>query len=410
MTTWLIPRDEMTPDQIRAIEMDVRDHRVVFGAPGSGKTQVLLHRARHLSDTLDLPPERFRIFVFTNALREYIQSALQLLDLPEDSVVTLDDWCRHWYERHIGKRVPWNGEAKTPDFRAIRRAVLEHARAQLSFSPPYDFVLVDEGQDLEADCFDLLRAISKHVTVCMDHKQQIYDGGAGEGEILKRLGLRKRNVSLLEAFRCSPYIASLAAEFIDDPNDRTFFLRQTKTAQTRRETPLLYLASDFADETRRLADIVRVRLEQAERIAVLFLTNRQLRGFAQGLRKAGLEVETRAEYDFSSDRPKLMTYHGAKGLTFDTVLLPRLVPKSFPKLDRHRIERLLFVGVARATKWVYMSAVEGEELPSLRRVYPLEEQGVLTIQRGSSDSVPPVRDSRHTASESGQEDDLLHLL
>ena len=142
--------------------------------------------------------------------------------------MTLDDWCRHWHESHIGRRIPWDSKTKTPDFPAIRRAVLEHARAQTYFSPPYEFALVDEGQDLEADSFDLLRTIARHVTVCMDNKQQIYERGSTEAGILRRLGLRKRNVGLLEAFRCSPYVASLAAEFIDDPEDRVFFLRQTK--------------------------------------------------------------------------------------------------------------------------------------------------------------------------------------
>ncbi len=410
MTIWLVPRDEMTPEQIRAIELDPREHRVIFGAPGSGKTQVLLHRARHLSDALDVQPERFRIFVFTNALKDYIQSALQLLDLPEDSVVTLDDWCRHWYRGHIGGRMPWDSKTKTPDFTAIRYAVLEHIRAQSSFSPPYDFVLVDEGQDLEADSFDLLRIIAKHVTVCMDNKQQIYEGRSSETDILRRLGLRKRNVGLLEAFRCSPYIAALAAEFIDDPEDRTFFLRQTRTAQTGRETPLLYLASDFKNETERLVDIVRVRLDQGERIAILFPMNRQVHGFAQGLRNVGLEVETKGEYDFSSDRPKLMTYHAAKGLTFDTVLMPRLVPKSFSRLDRYRVERLLFVGIARATKWVYMSSVQGQELPSLERVRPLAAQGLLTIQEGAPVVAMAGRTVQSGESAPTDDDDLLDLL
>ena len=69
---------------------------------------------------------------------------------------------------------------------------------------PFDFVLVDEGQDLDGDAFALLNDLAPHVTVAMDHKQQIYDEGCGETEIIRALGLRRSNLTLLDAFRCCP--------------------------------------------------------------------------------------------------------------------------------------------------------------------------------------------------------------
>lgn len=90
MSTWLIPRDELTPDQLRAIQLDTGEHRVILGPPGSGKTQVLLHRARHLLDSHGVSPDRLRIFVYTNALKDYIASALELLDLPPELLTTWD--------------------------------------------------------------------------------------------------------------------------------------------------------------------------------------------------------------------------------------------------------------------------------------------------------------------------------
>ena len=46
MSGWLVPRSDLTPEQLRAIELPPTEHRVVIGGPGSGKTQMLLHRAR----------------------------------------------------------------------------------------------------------------------------------------------------------------------------------------------------------------------------------------------------------------------------------------------------------------------------------------------------------------------------
>jgi len=121
--SWLIPRNELTPEQIRAIELAPSEHRAITGGPGSGKTQVLLHRARHLCDSMRVPPERFRIFVYTNVLKEYMRPALRDLRLPEDSVLGFDKWCMDFYKQHINSRLPWDSEQRKPDFDAVRRAV-----------------------------------------------------------------------------------------------------------------------------------------------------------------------------------------------------------------------------------------------------------------------------------------------
>ncbi len=50
-----------------------------------------------------------------------------------------------------------------------------------------------------------------------------------------------------------------------------------------------------------------------------------------------------------------MAYHSAKGLTFDSVLMPRLVSSSFLRVTADRLERLVFVALTRAAKWAYFS-------------------------------------------------------
>jgi superfamily I DNA/RNA helicase len=123
-----------------------------------------------------------------------------------------------------------------------------HLQANLFPQVPYDFVMVDEGQDLDATSFDILRSIARHVTVCIDHKQQIYEGGSSETDILQRLKLKRRNLSLLEAFRCCPFIVSLASSLVDDQEEREAYIRQHRTAQAERETPLLFVAKNFEEE------------------------------------------------------------------------------------------------------------------------------------------------------------------
>lgn len=403
--SWLIPRNELTAEQLRAIELSNTEHRVIFGAPGSGKTQILLHRARYLCDLNNVSSGRFHVFVFTNVLTSYIKSALDLLNLPESCVSTLDGWCSTFYKKHIGGRMPWNAEAKCPDFSAIRKTVLDKVYSGNLKMPLYDFVLVDEGQDLDSTSFETFSRIAKHITVCIDHKQKIYEKGLDEDAILKKLGLRRRNMTLLDAFRCCPYIVKLGAQFIENDEDREAYIRQSRTEQVERETPLLYKASDFIDEKQKLIELVRTRLAKNEKIGILVPQNRQVFGFAKGLTSAGLDVEWSGTYDFKSPKPKVLTFHSAKGLTFDTVIIPRLVSKSFQRLNEFEITRLLFVGITRAQKWVSLISDKKTGLPQLAKLKHLEQQGFLTIQERNSSSAKQQESPRED-----DESDLTDLL
>lgn len=99
-----------------------------------------------------------------------------------------------------------------------------------------------------------------------------------------------------------------------------------------------------------------------------------------------MELETQRELDFRTTKPKLITYYSAKGLTFDTVLMPMLVSDAAWKKMEPRATKLLFVGITRATRWVYLSSSNSEQLPALLRLLPLAERGDPAIQRGGKAS------------------------
>jgi superfamily I DNA/RNA helicase len=394
MTGWLVAWDDLSLAQRRAVELPVRDHQIVVGAPGSGKTLVLVHRAKRLREDLRVSDDRFRIFVYTNALKNYIRQGLSDLRLPEENVLTFDQWCCRFYEQSIRGSLP-RGPDRKPDWQAIRVGVLQRLSAA-PVQPQFDFVLVDEAQDLNPVCFEILRLISRHVTVCFDQKQSIFEAGSTEAEIRQKLGIHAAVFSVLEAYRCCPYIVQLAAQFLEVAQERNAFLNQSRTAQTRKEMPVWYQAVDFDDERQNLLQMVRLRQGLGERTAILLPKNRQIHGFATGMRETGLEVETPSRhqeegYDFSSPLPKVMSYHSAKGLTFDSVLLPRLVVDSFERYSPDHLLRLLFVGVTRATGWVYMSSTTGNACAALGRLEGSESRNFLAIQQGGLRAGPAAQ-------------------
>ena len=396
---WLISRNELTPEQIRAVEFHTGEPRLVVGSPGSGKTMILLHRARHLLDQWGVK-QGYQILVFTNVLTTYIRAALQDLGLDEDRVMTFDKWCSNFYKQHINKSLPFAG--KRPDFEAIRHAAWNAVtspgkRLQL---PLYDFVMIDEGQDLDIQAYQTLKCIAAHVTVFMDHKQQLYENGARERDILSALGLRKRNIQLLSAYRCSPYIVHAAAAFVRDPMEREAFIKQNPPIDKgERQIPLFYLADSFEDERAKLVDIVRTRIDKGERIAILFPSNKLSFVYARHLQDEGLEVEVNVQrpksnmlsIDFSSSRPKLMAYPSAKGLTVDAVLMPCLNLNRFSIQEEKRLEQWLFVGITRATKWVYLSAKNGNDVLFRGHFDELQNKKRLAFQHYEKSTPKPAK-------------------
>ena len=415
--SWLVPRNELTDAQSRAVEANPKQHRLVLGSPGSGKTIVLLHRARHLLDQYGIPSDRYRLFVFTNALKAYIRAGLRDLALPEDCVMTFDAWCGEYYGKHVDRRLPWSGRDR--DWDAIRRAVWEKTRGLKASDRLFDFAMVDEGQDLDRRDFETLTAVAQHVTVFMDPKQKLYDRDADETGVARALGLRRRNLALLDAYRCSPFIVQVAAAFVHDEVERRQFIEQNPPIESgERQLPLLYLARDAEDERARLIEVVRTRIDRNERIAILFPTNRHAFGYGRALREAGLEVEVNRSagkapdslpaVDFSTPLPKLMPFPSSKGLTFDTVLMPRLKRKFLKKTGLNRLERWLFVGITRATRWIYISTTDGEEAVFMDRFRGLERRRQMTIQVGNERS-PETTTAGSGPADGGGEDDLSDL-
>jgi DNA helicase IV len=429
MITWLVPRQDLTPDQAHVVELPPTINRVVLGMAGSGKTQVLVHRAAHLAGTCRIPPERYRVFVFTNVIKEYIRSGLEFLGLPDRVVSTFDFWCVDLFEKHLGARLPRKPNGRDIDFAAIRRRVLGLVRGKRDLQNALEFVLVDEGQDLSPEVYEIIYEAARHVTVFADPQQKIFEDGAEAGFIFDRLQVTMPQITILGAFRNAVYVAELAAHFIEDGEKRAQFLAQVSAAQRVKERPLCYVADSFDREMDRLAEVVRARQVQNERIGIIVPTNRLVHGLADGLAERGVTVEKATTKEkagkvevtcaFTNLVPKIATFFMAKGLTFDSILLPRLTAKAYDWTRREQLKRMMFVGIARATQWVYLSTVKGTEFDEMAVLGEAATQGHLTIQEGGEwragaerggEREREKRDGSRDSGKQEQEDDDFSVL
>jgi len=111
-------------------------HRIIRGVPGSGKTVILIARAKYLAEERD---KKVLVLCYNRFLKEYITNNLK--SHANISVNTFDGWC-YQYGINI-ERYP-SDEARGSVF--LQR-LLENGRAQEKF----DSVLIDEAQIMPCD-------------------------------------------------------------------------------------------------------------------------------------------------------------------------------------------------------------------------------------------------------------------
>lgn len=407
---------ELTPEQQAVINAPNDRNLLVFGPPGSGKTITLLYRAHAIRQKYNVPPDRFLIVVFTKVLSGYIQSMLDLLDLPESCIRTFDSWCWRFHQEHFSSQPTQDNGM--PDFAQIRKDIKNYLEKR-KLPKLFDFLLIDEGQDLDENAFKIATLISNHVTVCGDDKQQLYENRTNTQKIERILAKNQRPIQkrhLLYGFRCTKFIVQLAAEFIDAPEEKLNFLAQHPEFLGTQLQPLLYEAKTQEDELQSLVENIQVRLAQNERIAILVPSGKLVPSMYASLSEAGIDVESTerivdqfhldCDYtDFASQLPKIMPYPSAKGLTLDSVFMPFLELQHF-RVNQERIRRWIFVGISRTTQWLYFSGRSGSTM--FHEIFTrLASESKLRINQSDLHTLGTITESRNEST--SETDDLSDL-
>lgn len=384
---YILHDSQLTPEQRRMVELPMDQHHVIAGPPGSGKTQVLLHRARYIARRYHVDSSRYRIFVFTSVLSNFIKQAIQLLEIPESTVQTFDHWCRdYWDAQHLGARPV--GADGGQDYPETRKRILAHLRSRTpQKNQILEFAVIDEGQDLDKTSFEILKLISAHVTVVADSRQQLYPGCSDLAQICGALCIQGQSMDFLSGRRNSPSIGKLASYF-----GQKF---EASNHEVDRETPTYWVANDWDDEINAIAEVLRERRLMNHKCAVIVPTKMDVYSILKKLKALGVEIEAAmpsktggGAVDFDSTVPKISTYHSAKGLTFDSVILPKLVRRNWDKFNPQFRKNMLLVGITRATQWVYLSSVKGYEMEENATLLKALENGDLFMK--NSKIKPPV--------------------
>jgi superfamily I DNA/RNA helicase len=389
MKTWLLKHSDLSSEQEQTVKMPPHENSLVLGLPGSGKTQALIQRAAYLIQYHGISPKKIRVFVFTDVMEEFIRSEVRSAGFPEDLVTTFNRWCHSFFIEHISQDLPRvyiNGRV---DYKKTHIAVSEALKRNEHLQKGLEFALVDDGQDLTPEVWEIFSLAAKHVTVIAEPHHELYHQGASESFVLDKLGLNKRTFILQRDYRNSPAVAQLASHFIEEGKYRKAYLSQIRDVKRSSKNPICYVASSEDQELLYLSQIVQQRQVMKDKVGIFVPTPSLVHRITKALKDRGIETEkaiTRdaqnvihSPYDFGNSLPKVTTYQLAQGLTFDSVLMPQLTESAFAKIPSSFRNRLLFIGIARASRWVYLSSVKGQEFKELDRLKAAEKEGHLRI-------------------------------
>ena len=345
-------------------------YRVIKGVAGSGKTLVLVFRARHLAR--HHPQWRILLTCFNRPLA--LSLARQLDDCPNVNVRTIDglasDICRK-----IGIATAHLEDGK------FDRQVEEVARASDAGRVPdrnrYDAVLIDEAQDLDTSrtrmAFGLLRHPWSDFVVALDSAQNLYrrqpglpppaEHRPGSTDTTEISG-RGRTEVLRVNYRNTHQILKFADDFLraggvpegGDEEDPATFIPPEAAERTGPAPDVRHFESPIHGYRAVCEAILRSRNEGVRfaDMAILAGNWSALNDFKELANEKGVPVLQLADLSVHAaqlgDRVRLSTLHRAKGLEFARVYIIGVDNiRGGPNTDDTLRRRLLYVGMTRAT-------------------------------------------------------------
>lgn len=331
---WMIRESELDNDQVTVLQSTLNKSLIVSGCAGSGKSVLALIKAQRIEKMNEKEKEKktYQVIVYTKALCRYMNSGREELGLSNDFV-----YHRHW-QRDLG-------------------------------CPSSDYVVVDEIQDFTAEEIREFIAAGKIVFFFGDTAQSIFDGIPDYNGNPKRTmpvedirdlfpdNTKLKCFELYRNYRLPLAVAKFVQSIgVDLPDFIASIYKSPEKA-----LPFVLCYSSLQQQLEAIKDIVQRK--SLSDVAILVQTNNLVKGVADGLTALGLNCEmnyrdrndwrrnNKEELDFTSDNPKVMTYHSAKGLQFEAVFLPCLERFDSTKPSAHKS---LYVAATRTYKELYV--------------------------------------------------------
>ena len=290
---------------------------IVSGCAGSGKSILALWKAKQIQDM----GCSYIFIVFTRALHEFMSDGIKAIGLNDNNFTYHYKWVK-------------NG------------------------CPSADFIIVDEVQDFTREEISLFKKAAKKAFFFWgDSKQSIFKSLKRTQNILSiaaDAGIQPEK--LVFNHRLPLKIAQLASRLNDDED-----LAQRCTKDVK-DMPWILRYSTLEEQL----DVAmqQIKNRHITDAAILFPEKSVLEKAYNYLKSKGHNIEAHfrdqsnsgykvSDMNFSSDNPKLLTYHSAKGLQFEAVFLPQC-DVEFEKFDKSMNIDSLYVAITRSYGYLFV--------------------------------------------------------
>lgn len=375
---WLPAFRDLDYEQQEAVNRSLEQGgNLIYGPAGSGKTAITLYRAKTLADL----KKEFILFVFTNALKRFIEAGANDLQLQGAKIRSFYKWVWDAHGHMFGPRGYPQGDDK---FDVMVDNLIRRWKANPSEKPHYEYVLVDEAQDFRANVPQLLHMLTGNLLIAADPAQSLYVETKGLRALQERWQPLREPVIVRHNYRNPRPIAELASLFVD-PNVSTpqAFLETVKGKPISTKPIWHEVSSDqaVAEKIKGIVDDVR----GDKRVGILCRRRNRPQSLKKALNDLGIETQialsnSQDDYDFNSAIPVLTTLHSAKGLEFDWVILPDLNANDWDGDDAGE-RRLFFVGLTRAKERLYLLSRTGRPCLFMEEI---QQRAQHLIQRPSA--------------------------
>ena len=214
----------------------------------------------------------------------------------------------------------------------------------------YDYIIVDEAQDFSEEDIQLLKSkTQKALLIYGDTAQQLYkflkDKKTVSMEDIQYF--TKFPVEQLVFNHRLPKKIARVAEYLNSDHDDL----EERCTEEGSEKPKILQYNSKREQFAAIAELIKNK--GMEDVGILFRNNNDVDEAYDYFSEHGIQVEAKSykhkdELDFTSDNPKLMTYHSSKGLQFENVFIPECT--AYGVDDRNP----LYVAITRTYKALYI--------------------------------------------------------
>jgi len=337
---WMIKESELDDDQIKVLMATLDKSCIVEGCAGSGKSVLALIKAQRIQKEFG---NNYKVIVYTKALCKYMSSGKQELGLNNDF---------HYYEEWKYKR-EWRGR-----FMVYSKDVNGN---KIPYMPSADYLIVDEIQDFsKEEIIEFLNASNKNFFFFGDTAQSIYERFKTTVPVDKissfvPLNRKVKNWELYRNYRLPIPVARVVQTV--GVNLPPYIESTYKSKETA--VPRFLRYPDKQSQIKAIHDIIAKN--NMTDVAILLPDGDYVKKVYEELKTLGgnyeLKYHDREDFkksqdslNFTSPNPKVMTYHSAKGLQFETVFLPYI--ENFSGNDSDR--KALYVAMTRTYRDLYI--------------------------------------------------------